>query len=370
VVYRAVLLAFGLVVVGLIFHTLLTLILAVLIMVIIALPLAAFADFLQRYHVPRAIGVVLGLLIGLAAFAGLLLLVIPVFSQEVNKFIADLPKLTSQFSHRIGRLTGTSAAHVGHQIQHFVNNYKSHPSKLLGPIASVSQTVIGVVVAIVVILLTALYTAIHPQPLLTGIIDLFPPRRRPLARHLLGRLRTAYLGWLIGLMIGMVILGGLTYLGLLLVGLDFAAFFAVFTAVAMIIPYFGALASSIIPILYALTFSTGKAILVAIVYIVAHQIESNLIQPLVVARAVKLHPAVVAVGVVAVERLFGFVGLIVAVPIISTFTILVGDLWVNPIKPTTVQGPEEQPPQEEPVKERARPIEAVPLSGSREKQRT
>jgi predicted PurR-regulated permease PerM len=370
VVYRAVLLAFGLVVVGLIFHTLLTLILAVLIMVIIALPLAAFADFLQRYHVPRAIGVVLGLLIGLGAFAGLLLLVIPVFSQEVNKFIADLPTLTSQFSHRIGRLTGTSATHVGHQIQHFVNNYKSHPSKLLGPIASVSQTVIGVVVAIVVILLTALYTAIHPQPLLTGITDLFPPRRRPLARHLLGRLRTAYLGWLIGLMIGMVILGGLTYLGLLLVGLDFAAFFAVFTAVAMIIPYFGALASSIIPILYALTFSTGKAILVAIVYIVAHQIESNLIQPLVVARAVKLHPAVVAVGVVAVERLFGFVGLIVAVPIISTFTILVGDLWVNPIKPTAVQGPEEEPPQEEPVKERARPIEAVPLSGSREKQRT
>ena len=53
VIYRAVLLAFGLVVLGFIFNALLTLILAVLIMVIIALPLSAFADLLQRRHVPR-----------------------------------------------------------------------------------------------------------------------------------------------------------------------------------------------------------------------------------------------------------------------------------------------------------------------------
>jgi predicted PurR-regulated permease PerM len=295
--------------------------------------------------------------------------VIPVFSQEVNKFIADLPTLTNQFSHRIGRLTGTSAAHIGHDLQHFVNNYKKHPSKLLGPIASVGKTVVGVAVAIIVILLTAVYTAVHPSPLVSGIVNLFPPRRRPLARHLMGRLRRAYLGWLIGLIIGMVILGGLTYLGLILVGLNFAAFFAVFTAVAMIIPYFGALASSIVPILYALTFSTGKAILVAIVYIVAHQIESSVLQPLVVARAVKLHPAVVAVGVVAVDRLFGFVGLIVAVPIISTFTILVDDLWVNPIKPTAVQGPEEEPPSPTKVEEHTRPVEPVRLPGTREQRR-
>ena len=162
---------------------------------------------------------------------------------------------------------------------------------------------------------------------------------------------------------GMVILGGLTYLGLTLVGLDFAAFFAVFTAVAMIIPYFGALLSSIVPILYALTFSTGKAILVAIVYIIAHQIESNMIEPLVIARAVKLHPAVVAIGVLAVERLFGFVGLIVAVPIIVTFKILVEELWVNRIAPSVPTGPEGPGGNGD---EADTTVEAVPLPGVRE----
>jgi predicted PurR-regulated permease PerM len=165
------------------------------------------------------------------------------------------------------------------------------------------------------------------------------------AELVMTRLRAAYVGWLKGLVIGMIVLGGLTYLGLRLVDLHFAAFFAVFTAVAMIVPYFGALASSIVPILYALTFSTGKAILVAVVYIVAHQLESNVIQPQVVARNVEMHPAVIAIGVIAVEQLFGIVGLIVAVPVLATIKILIEELWILPIEESRRDALVEQPAQ-------------------------
>jgi predicted PurR-regulated permease PerM len=130
----------------------------------------------------------------------------------------------------------------------------------------------------------------------------------------------------------MLVLGGLTYAGLRIIGIGFAEFFAVFTAVAMIVPYFGALASMIPPVLYALTISPGKAIIVAVLYIVTHQVESNMIQPLVVARVVELHPAVVAIGVVAVDTLFGFVGLIVAVPILVTVKILIEELWIKRVE--------------------------------------
>ena len=167
---------------------------------------------------------------------------------------------------------------------------------------------------------------------MTGFIRIAPPSKRPQAARILSRLRDAYIGWLKGLAVGMIVLGGLTYAGLRIVGLEFAAFFAIFTAVAMIIPYFGALISSIPPIIYALTVSPGKAVIVAVIYVVAHQVESNVIQPLVVARNVELHPALVAVGVVAVDQLFGFVGLIVAVPILSTLKILVEELWVKPVE--------------------------------------
>src|SRR5205823_740343 len=86
------------------------------------------------------------------------------------------------------------------------------------------------------------------------------------------------------------------------------------------------------PIVYALTVSPGKAVVVAAIYVIAHQLEGNVIQPLVVARTVKMHPAIIAVGVVAVDQLFGFIGLIVAVPILVTIQILLQELWVKPVE--------------------------------------
>ena len=330
--YRAVLLAFGLAVAGLIFNQITTLILAVLIVVIIALPLSAFASLLQRIGIPRGIGAAVGLLLGLGALGGLIALIVPIFNHEINQFANALPKIVDALRHRLGRLTGTSPTRTGQQIQHFVNTYTQHPTKLLGPLASVGASVVAGIATLIVVLLTALYTAINPEPLARGFVSLAPPAKRPAAEHILSRLGVAYLGWLRGLLIGMVVLGGVTYVGLRIVGLDFAAFFAVFTAVAMIIPYFGALLSSIPPIVYALTVSPGKALIVAVIYLAAHQVEGNIIQPLVVARTVELHPAVVAVGVVAVDRLFGFAGLIIAVPILATVRILVDELWIKPVE--------------------------------------
>ena len=330
--YRAVLLAFGLVVAGLIFEQIATLVLAVLVVVIIAMPLSAFAALLQRVRVPRAIGAVLGLLLGLGALGGLIALIVPVFDHEITAFSQSLPSIVDELRRRLGHLTGTSPNHVGRQIQHFVNTYTQHPGTLLGPLATIGAGVVAAVTTIIVVLLTALYTAIHPEPLVTGLIRIAPPAKRPHAQRILSRLRDAYFGWLKGLVVGMIVLGGLTYGGLRIAGLNFAAFFAVLTAVAMIIPYFGALISSVPPILYALTVSPSKAVIVAVIYIVAHQVESNVIQPFVVARNVELHPALVAVGVVAVDQLFGFVGLIVAVPILATFKILIEELWVKPVE--------------------------------------
>ena len=342
-IYRAVLLAFGLVVAGLVFKQLVTLALAVLIVVIMSLPLAAFADALTRLRVPRVGGVLIGVAIGIGLLAIVVNAVIPAFSHEINQFVQSLPAIVDSLRHRLGSLTGSSPSRMGQQIQQYVNGYTHHPAKLLGPIASIGASVAAAIAAIIVVVLTAVYTAIQPEPLVNGVLRAVPPRRRPLAKQILGRLRNAYLGWLRGLAFGMLLLGLLTYLGLRLVGLDFAAFFAILTAIAMIIPYFGALASSIPPILYALTISPGKAVVVTLVYVLAHQAEGNLIQPLVMARAVELHPAVVAVGVVAIERLFGFVGLIVAVPILATMRILVQELWIFPMEARNLTAAKPEP---------------------------
>jgi predicted PurR-regulated permease PerM len=84
--------------------------------------------------------------------------------------------------------------------------------------------------------------------------------------------------------------------------------------------------------LFALTDSPGKALLVLAVYVGVHQLEGNVIIPLVYARTVKLHPAVIAVGVVIIGELLGIVGLLVAVPILSLLVICVEEAWVKPME--------------------------------------
>jgi predicted PurR-regulated permease PerM len=146
------------------------------------------------------------------------------------------------------------------------------------------------------------------------------------------RLRSSWVGWMQVVAADMVISGVLLYIGLSIVGLDFAIFFAVLASLLVVIPYFGAIAGGIPPVLFALTQSPGKALLVLGIYVLVQQVEGNLTIPLVMSRTVKLHPAVIAVGVVVVGQLFGLLGLIVAVPILSMIVILVDELWIKPME--------------------------------------
>jgi predicted PurR-regulated permease PerM len=180
--------------------------------------------------------------------------------------------------------------------------------------------------------------AVNPAPLLDSAAALFPHHRERVLR-VMGRLRTAWLGWLRGLAVAMVIIGVLLYVALgPILGLPYALSFAVLSGIGEVVPYLGALVTGIPPVAFALTISPGKAIAVLIVYIVVHQIEANIVSPLVMARSVHLHPAVIALGVVAVGEVFGFLGLIIAVPILSAVMILVEELWVRPQEESTARG--------------------------------
>src|SRR3954471_23349153 len=92
-VYRAVILAAGLLVLGLLFRQLITLLLAVLVTVILAIPLSAAATKLERRGVPRPVGATLALAAGLAVLIGLGVLVAPAFADQVDKFVAESPRI-------------------------------------------------------------------------------------------------------------------------------------------------------------------------------------------------------------------------------------------------------------------------------------
>jgi len=115
-----------------------------------------------------------------------------------------------------------------------------------------------------------------------GIRRLVPPAHRPQADLIMRRLRDSWMGWMQGVAVDMLVFGVLLYIGLRLIGLDFAIFFAVLTALLSVVPYFGAIVSAIPPVLFAFTDSPGKALLVIVVYTLVQQVEGRLTIPVVI----------------------------------------------------------------------------------------
>ena len=347
IAYRSILLVALLIVVGLMFKALATLMLATLITVIVAIPLGVSADRAERMGLPRAVGALGALLLTLGLVAAILAVVIPRFVEQATALIDDLPEAIASLQSSIAGLTGRpaeGAVRTGDELQEYLRRLLDDPRALLAPVATISLGVVSVVTTALLILLTAFYMAVNPSPLVNGTLKLFPPARRPWARSLLKRLRDAWIGWMQGVGIDMVISGLLLYAGLTLIGLPFAIVFALLSALLVIIPYYGSIIGAIPPVLFALADSPSLALLTLVVYVLVQQIESNMILPLVMANRVNLHPAPIAIGVLIIGQLFGIAGLFVAVPVLSTLIILVDELWVRPLEAGSAPGQLPQPP--------------------------
>lgn len=329
---RAVLLAAALIVGGMLFQSLVTIVVVGVITIIVAIVLSLAAAPLERRGVPRPLGALIGVLLLVGNFVGFIALLVPPITAQGARLVEKLPELANSLGSTVGAVTGGEPAQAGDRIQKAFDKLADDPTRFLGPLAQIAGGLAGALSAVLLILIIAYFMAARPDPLVHGALRLLPPHRREWGECVLMRFRDAWGGWLRGVAFDMLITGVLLFIGLSLVGLDFAFLFAVLSALLVVVPYFGAIAGGLPPVLLGFAESTQLGIAVLIVYLVVQQIESNVVVPMVMSRVVKLHPALIAVGVVIVSQLFGLVGLIVAVPLISAAVILAEELWIFPME--------------------------------------
>jgi predicted PurR-regulated permease PerM len=110
---------------------------------------------------------------------------------------------------------------------------------------------------------------------------------------------------------------------------------AVLAGLLEFVPIFGPFIAAAPAVAVALIVSPLTALWVALLYIVVQQLESNLISPLVMKGAVKLPPAITLLFQLLMAILFGFIGLLVAVPMLSGIIVLVRTLYVEPLETQT-----------------------------------
>jgi len=303
----------------------LTLALAMLLTVILALPLVAWTDALERRRIPRPVGAASGLLLFLAAVTGLLALVVPSLAAQAGELGDQLPDAAEEGLGWLSARTGLGEGEITSYAERAID-------RLVDPnlVARIGVGVASGLAGVLLILVTALYIAMRPQPLVNGLVRLFPPSRRDWIEHVMERLRVAWLGWLKGSVLSMLVIGALIYAGLRLIGVPFALPLAVLAGLLEFVPYIGPIAASIPAILLAFSEGIGRGVATIALYVLVNQVEGNVTVPLIMAQAVDLHPAVVAVGLVVVGAMFGIVGLFVAVPMIVLVLVLVEEVWIKP----------------------------------------
>ena len=330
VAYRTVGLGAALVIAALAVQQLLTVLLVAVVVVIVALPLTAAASLAERRGLPRAFGASAALVAAFMVLLGLGFAVVPAFVSQVRQFAQRLPTILAGADRYIHGLTGGRTHRLSAQLTHYVQGYLHHPAQLVGPAERVGLTLFEIVFLLALIIVGSFLIALNPTRLVRSFMRLLPEDRRPGAEDVMARVRVAWLGWMTAVGLDMLVLGGLLFVGLEIIGLNFAIGFAVFSAFMTVIPNYGSVISAIPPILAGLAQSPTKALLVVIVYLIVNQIEGNLILPLIMARTVDMHPSIVSLGLLVMAALFGLIGVLIAIPLVSLAVVLVEVLWIEP----------------------------------------
>jgi predicted PurR-regulated permease PerM len=195
--------------------------------------------------------------------------------------------------------------------------------------AGVGLTAATVISLGLVVLVCTIYLVMDPQPWVGGFVSLFPAGWRERAREVLEKMYHAVQRWFLGQLAAMTFIAVFWAIALSIIGIPFALLLGIFSGLISFIPYVGAIISVVIPLTLALISDPVTAIWVILAFVIIQQVEGNLLQPIVMSRAVNLHPALVVFAILTMGTLFGLVGVLLAVPLVAALQVLVRELWVE-----------------------------------------
>ncbi|HET7270263.1 MAG TPA: AI-2E family transporter [Rubrobacter sp.] len=347
-VYTAIVLVFVLFVGGYFVYKISGVVLAFLLTILLSIILGAPVNYLVRRGWPRAWGV----LTVIAALAVLLwlfgLALVPAVETQSRQFAEAFPTLLEEafalanqvqsffgLGTRIG-LDPKSLAGIGREVL---------TGSTVSTAAGVGLTVATALSLGAVVFISTVYLVIRPEPWVNGFVSLFPAGWRPRTREVLQEMYNTVQRWFIGQLAAMTFIAVFWAISLSVIGIPFALLLGIFSGLVSFIPYVGALISVVIPVLLALISDPFTAVWVILAFIIIQQIEGNLLQPMVMSRAVDLHPALVVFAILVMGTLFGLVGVLLAVPLMAALQVLVRELWVKRMDRT---GTDPDPPSQEP----------------------
>ncbi len=295
---------------------------------LLAVALSAPVEALHSRKVPRpaAVAAIVVVLLAVMGVVGYLLL--PVLGQEIALLASSLPDALQQLVERLRELANRLGVKIGGGSGGISpQTLASAARRVLGGLIGLFGGLASLFTALLVLLFVPLYLAAMPGPVVDWVVRLFPPGKRPKTREVLSEARQSLLGWLQGRLFSMVVVGILAAVSLYLIGVPGAIFLGIFSGLVAFVPIVGSVAGAVPPLILAFAGNPWDVLWVLLAYVAIQQVESNLLTPLVMQKAVSLHPVVVIASVTVAGAAFGALGALLAVPAAVVAGILVQRLW-------------------------------------------
>jgi predicted PurR-regulated permease PerM len=331
-VYGAIGLVFALLLGGYFVYKITGVVLAFLLTILISIILSAPVNYLHRRGVPRTWGA----LAVISALAGSLwlfgLAVVPAVEAQSTQLVTAFPVLLEEALGLFNRAQGFFG--LGARVSLDGESFSGLGGQVLTGNAVSTAAGVGLTVATavslgLVVLIATLYMVIRPEPWVDGFVSLFPAGWRQRAREVLFEMYHTVQRWFIGQLAAMTFIAVFWAVSLSVIGVPFALLLGIFSGLVSFVPYLGATISVVLPLLLALISEPFTAVYVILAFVVIQQIEGNILQPILMSRAVDLHPALVVFAILTMGTLFGIVGVFLAVPLVAVVQVLVRELWVR-----------------------------------------
>lgn len=332
-VYAGIALVFALALVSYLAYQISLIVLVLMLTMLFSIIISGPIDYLEHRGIGRGWGtlIVLGGFALTVYLAGLALA--DTVANQAEAFVEELPALVADLERLITRLQNFSGIDLGLRLDPAgifdrVKGFFSGDTFAVA--ADIGGSIANAVSLAFVALIATIYLVLNPRPLVNGFVSFFPAENRPRTREILQKMYHAVQKWFLGQLTSMTIIGVFSAVALTIIGIPFAVLLGLISGLISFIPFIGPVISVIPPALLGLTSGNPiQAVWVILAYLIIQAIESNLIQPIVMSRAVSLHPAVVVFALLITGTLFGFVGLLLAVPLVAALHVLVQELWIS-----------------------------------------
>lgn len=203
--------------------------------------------------------------------------------------------------------------------------------KVFPALGKIFSTGFGMLTSMAVVFFVGLFLAVNPQLYFHGVVQLFPYAARPKAEDVMQKMGARLFSWLGGRLLTMLITGAGTGIGLWLLGVPMAGTVGVVTALLTFVPNIGAVLALLLAMMLALSQGPATLVWVVALYCVLQLVESNILTPLIQQQKTSIPPALLISFQLLVGVLTGFLGLMVATPLLAASMVLIQEVWVKQV---------------------------------------